>query len=78
MSNNFKFVLNTQGVSQLLNSKEMKDVLSDYADQVKTKAGRGYYYSVRNASDRAKGYVHASTKEAQRDNLKNNTLLRNL
>lgn len=78
MSNDFKFELNPAGVSKLLNSKEMQSVLVSYASNVKNKAGKGYMYSTRKGTDRFKGYVHTTTKQAQKDNLKNNTLLKAL
>lgn len=79
MSNKkFKFELNSAGVRELLNSNNMKSVLSKYASDVQSRAGSGYTTSVINVSDRAKAFVHTSTKSAQRDNLKNNTLLKAL
>lgn len=78
MSSKFKFELNHAGVSELLKSSKMKNVLGRYASNVSSKAGKGYSTSVIDVSDRAKAFVHTSTKSAQRDNLKNNTLLKAL
>ena len=78
MSAKFKFELNPGGVRELLNSSAMKKVLSNHASSVAKKAGSGYSTSVISVSDRAKGFVHTATKKAQKENLKNNTLLKAL
>lgn len=78
MNSKFKFELNSDGVRELLKSNQMKKVLKDYTDAISDKAGSGYYGSVIEVSDRAKGFVHTTTKQAQKDNLKNNTLLKAL
>ena len=38
----FKFVLNREGVRELMQSQEMQDVLVDFASQVAERAGDGY------------------------------------
>lgn len=78
MSTKFKFELNSRGVVELMKSANMKKVLSNYGSSVSNKAGHGYSYSVQESGDRSKVFVHASTKKAKRDNLKNNTLLKAL
>lgn len=77
----FRFELNTEGVGELLNSDEMRQVLQSYAEQVAKEAGPGYEARVFSSSDRLKGTysrVEAATKEAEQDNYENNTLLRSL
>lgn len=70
---NFKFVLNRKGVGELLHSSEMQNALMSYGRQVADSAGDGY--EVKQMPTRAIA-VSAFSKKAQRDNLKNNTLLK--
>lgn len=74
MSNLIKFVLNREGVRELLRSEEMVLVLTEYAEQVAHDAGEGY--SVHIGQNRANVSVRTSTAEAYQDNLDNNTLLK--
>ena len=70
--NDFKFVLNTAGVRELMQSQEMQDVLVEFASQVAERAGDGYdvYIGV----NRANVSVMTATEEAMADNLDHNTL----
>ena len=68
------FELNYAGVGELLKSSEMIDVLTSYADQVASHAGDGYSTYV--GATRANVSVRAETKEAEKDNYNNNTLLK--
>ena len=70
--NDFKFVLNTAGVRELMQSPEMQDVLVDFAGQVAERAGDGY--SVYVGTTRANVSVRTETEEAMADNLDHNTL----
>lgn len=70
---NFKFERNDKGVSELLNSKEMEEVLMAYANQISSKAGKGY--KVKKLKTRVVA-VTTSNKKSREDNLKNNTLLK--
>ena len=72
MSNLQKFVLNTAGVRELMQSQEMIGVLTEYAGQVAERAGEGY--SVYVGINRANVSVVADTDEARADNLEHNTL----
>lgn len=67
-----RFELNRQGVRELLKSQEMTDVLVGYAGQVASVAGAGYDVHV--GSNRVN--VSVVTREAEQDNLDNNTLLK--
>ena len=69
---NFKFVLNCDGVRELMQSQEMQDVLVDFAGQVAERAGDGY--SVYVGVTRANVSVGTATEEAATDNLDRNTL----
>ena len=72
MSNLQKFVLNTAGVRELMQSQEMIGVLTEYAGQVAERAGDGY--SVYVGINRANVSVVADTDAARADNLEHNTL----
>lgn len=71
--NNFSFELNREGVAELLHSNEMEEVLMEYANNIQSRAGKGF---------RAKQLrtrvvvVEAYTDKAKEKNLKNNTLLK--
>ncbi len=71
-----KFVLNKKGVRELLQSKEMMDVVTQYAYQVQERAGDGYEVDQYVGFDRAHAVVYPATAEAKRDNYENNTLLK--
>ena len=68
----FKFVLNRDGVRELMQSQEMQDVLVEFAGQVAERAGDGY--SVYVGTTRANVSVRTETEEAMADNLDHNTL----
>lgn len=68
--------LNSEGVRELLRSTEMAGVCRDLAGGIAARAGDGYGVSVYTGRNRVNASVYATTKEAERDNLKNNTLLK--
>lgn len=68
----FKFVLNRDGVRELMQSKEMQDVLVEFAGQVAERAGDGYDVYI--GTNRANVSVVTATEEAAADNLDHNTL----
>lgn len=72
----FKFELNDAGVKDLLRSKEIQAELIRQATKVKNRCGKGY--SVHTGPNRSNVSVRTETKEAARDNLENNTLLKRL
>lgn len=74
----FKFVLNRQGVSELMNSSEMQDVLSGYASQIQQSAGDGYEMDVKPGKRRASARVKPAAAKAYFKNLRGNTLLKAL
>lgn len=75
---NFKFELNPAGVVELLKSSKMEAALLEQGRSVASAAGKGYSYRSVSSGDRKKVFVSANTKEANRDNLKHNTLLKAL
>lgn len=73
-----KFKLKRAEVRKLLKSDEMKGVLLEFADHVADRAGDGYEQDIYVGKNRANAMVRASTYQAKKDNLKNNTLLKAL
>lgn len=73
-----KFVLNPDGVSQMLKSPEVQKALSEKAEAIRDRCGDGYVTHDNIGSKRARSTVVADTFKARYDNSKNNTLLTNL
>ena len=71
-----KFKLNRKGVAELMKSKEMQGILTEYASGVKNRCGDGYTQDIYVGKNRANAKVSAETKEALSDNIKNNTILK--
>lgn len=76
MSKKIDFQLNKAGVAELLKSAEMQAMLEDKASGIKNRCGDGYEQDVYVGRNRANAMVYASSFEAKRDNLKNNTILK--
>lgn len=76
MSNNVKFKLDRAGVAELLNSDEMRDVLSEYANAKLGQLGAGYDALEGDTGQRAKVTIAAITAESKKDNMENNTLIK--
>lgn len=71
-----QFKLNRKGVSELMKSAEMQEVLRDYATGIKNRCGDGYEQDMHVGKNRANAMVSATTYQAKADNLKNNTILK--
>lgn len=71
-----KFKLNRKGVAELMKSKEMQEVLREYATNIKNRCGEGYEQDMYIGKNRANAMVSAATYQAKSDNLKNNTILK--
>lgn len=79
MAKKIKVVLNKAEVrNRLLKSKAMADYIGDLADRISGRCGSGYETSTHYGVNRVNVSVVAGTNEAVKDNLKNNTILRNL
>ena len=76
MAKKIKFELNRSGVRELLRSDEMMAVCKQYADGIQARAGAGYESDTYVGKNRVNASVYPATKEAYRDNLDNNTLLK--
>lgn len=74
----FLFELNSDGVKELLNLDEMKNYLIEEANKVQTVAGEGYVAGLYEGKNRPNASILAKTKNAKKDNLENNTLLKAL
>ena len=72
----FKFKLNHKGVGELMKSAAMQRVLTEKAKAIRNRCGDGYEQDIFVGKNRANAMVKAATKKAQKDNLKNNTLLK--
>lgn len=71
-----KFELNREGVRELLRSKEMMDVCSEYAQSALGRLGDGYEMSTHTGANRVNAEVSAESFAAKRENLKSNTILK--
>ena len=72
----FEVELNTKAVGELLKSQEITDFMLDIARQMKGQTGEGYSADSYVGKTRANVSIYPETKEAQRDNYKNNTLIK--
>lgn len=70
------FKLNYKGVGELLKSEPMQKVLSDYATNIRNRCGDGYEQDIFIGKTRANAMVSATTYQAKKDNLENNTILK--
>ncbi len=71
-----KIELISAGVRAMLRSTEMQSLLAERASEIANAAGDGYETDIYVGRNRANAGVFASTDEAMRDNLKNNSLLK--
>lgn len=71
-----KFELNQAGVRELMKSKEMMSVCSEYANNALGRLGAGYEVSTHTGPNRVNAEVSAASFAAKRENLKSNTILK--
>ena len=69
-----KFELNSAGVRELLQSREMQTIIDGYAQAKAKQAGQGYEADTRVGEKRAYANIYPVTVDAAYDNLDNNTL----
>lgn len=72
----FKFILNRDGVSDLMKTKEMQAILAQYGDKKANQAGSGYDSQVYVLPNRAIVNIFPTDFESAHDNYENNTLLK--
>lgn len=70
--------LNSAGVRKLLQSQGVMSCVQSQASTRMRGLGTGYELGTAVGHDRARAYIKAVTKEAKRENRKNNTLLKAL
>ena len=73
---NIEVKLNSAGVKQLLKSEEMKNICAEHASNIIQKVGDGYEMDTYTGQNRVNAMVRATTPQAMRNNMKNNTLLK--
>lgn len=71
-----KFVLNEEGIRELLRSTEMADHLKDRAEKIAAAAGPGHEVRTDDGPNRARASVVTATPEAMRSEATNRTLTR--
>lgn len=76
MSKKVTIKLNSKGIQALLKSDAIAGACREQANAVAARAGDGYEVQQRNYPERTGFAIIAATDEANRDNLKNNTLLK--
>lgn len=78
MAKKIKFELNLPGLNEVMKSKPMQEILDRKGEEVARAAGEGFGHRTHLASWVAITNVYAETRAAREDNLKNNTLIKNL
>ena len=78
MSKNVKVKLSYSGIGALMRGPEMAALMEQYGSAAAARAGDGYGYRVHNTGQRQACNVFPETKQASRNNLKNNTLLKSV
>lgn len=71
-----KFVLNTEGVRELMKSAEMMAIVSEKANNALASLGAGYEVTTYNGLNRCNAEIAAVTYEAKKENAKSNTILK--
>lgn len=73
-----KFELNRSGVAELMKSANMQKVIKQHATNIKNRAGSGYEQDLHVGKNRVNAKVWPHSRQAQKDNLNNNTLLKSV
>lgn len=76
MSSGFKFVLNREGVRELMQSPEMEAICKEYADRAVESLGDGYVSTTHVGKTRANASVYAESYKAKRENNKTNSIIK--
>lgn len=75
---NIKFVLNRDGVSELMKSPQMMDICRGYANRALASLGSGYETSTHIGRNRLNVEIEARSYAAKVENSKNNSILKAL
>lgn len=78
MGKNVEFVLNREGVRELLRSNEMMEICKRSANEALESLGDGYEVSTFVGGNRVNAEIEAVTYEARKENSENNTILKSL
>lgn len=78
MSSKVKVELNREGVRELLRSSEMESLLKELADNARSRLGDGYETDTYTGKTRVNASIRAVTREARRENIETNSLLKSL
>ena len=76
MAKTVRIKLNYREIGTLLRGGEVKEMVGAEAGRIASAAGSGYDTDVRRVGDRMRGEAYTATKEAMKDNLESNTLLK--
>lgn len=76
MATRTKVELDHEGMRAFLRSDEMQAAMIRMTEQVRYRVGKGYKRSAYRGKGRVNVSLRASSKQAVRDNKKNNTLLK--
>lgn len=68
--------LDSDGIRNMLQSKEAMQICKKYAYNARAKLGAGYEVTCMTGKYRVNAEIKASTYEAEIDNLRNNTILK--
>lgn len=71
-----RFVLNRQGVRELLQSAQIMAACREKAEEIASGLGEGYEVSTRVGQNRVNASIGAVSPKARAENLKHNTLVR--
>lgn len=73
-----KFELNKEGVRELLTSREMLAICSEYANKALGRLADGYEVSTHTGQNRVNAEIAAVTTEARKENMEDNSILKAL
>lgn len=72
----FKFELNRSGVRELMQSSEMKGIVTKHANNAVSRLGSGYGMNTHVGRNRVNAMVYADSIRAKIDNSRHNSLLK--
>ena len=75
---NLKIELSSEGVRELLQSNEMKDICEEHANEALGKLGEGYVVTSMTGKNRVNASIYAESYKAKRENMESNTILKAL
>lgn len=70
--------LNSDGVKELLRSREMMAVCEQHANKALARLGEGYVVTTMTGKNRVNASIYAESYQAKKENSENNTILKAL